>query len=95
MKKFIDDYQIYPRSFDLNEETGFTPQFKVGDPPKQLKTGIILARNAFELYKVFSNTPAYNNEEDSSVLGKYLEEYKTYLISVTSLFRDTFCTRYD
>ena len=63
-------YQIYPRSFDLKEETGFTNQFKVGDPPKQLKTGIILARNVFELYKAFSNTPVYKNEEDPS---KYLQ----------------------
>ena len=80
MKNFIVRYQIYPRSFDLKEETGFTTRFKVGDPAKQLKTGMILARNVFELYKVFSNTPVYNNEEDSSVLEKYLHEYKKYLV---------------
>jgi hypothetical protein len=88
-------YQIYPEDFDLKEETGFTTRFKVGDPAIQLKTGMILARNVFDLYKVFSNTPVYNNEDDPTVLEKYLREYKKYLVKLTELFRDTFCTRYD
>ena len=73
----------------------FRTVFSVGHSKNKLKMGMKLARNVFQLYETFGDIPAYNNEDDPSVLENFMNEYKDYLTKLTTLFRDTFCTNYE